>query len=428
MQPLIALVDCNNFYASCERLFRPDLHNKPIAVLSNNDGCIVARSAEVKALGIKMGIPVFKAQHLIGQHQVQLFSSNYSLYADMSARVMTILEEFTPGLEIYSIDEALLDLTGVCNQDPVAYGQRIRQTKNRETGIPVCVGIGPTKTLAKLANFAAKKWKKTGGVLDLSDPVRRGKLMKIVPVSEVWGIGSRTAVKLNQLGIRTVWDLASQPSKQIQAQFSVAVARTVMELNGIACLAIEEIAPDKQQIVCSRSFRHGITTFDALMMAIARFCARAAEKLRWQHLMTRRLSVFIRTSPFKSDEPYYERIASRQLLIPSQDTRYLVAVSRQLMEVIFKPGYAYQKAGVQLDDFQSIQQATCQQDLFSLSKPDEERLNNVKLMAEMDLINQRFPKSVILAAAGLAKSLGSDNDYLSQVNTTHWEELPKVKC
>ncbi|HSN24541.1 MAG TPA: Y-family DNA polymerase, partial [Methylomicrobium sp.] len=179
MQPLIALVDCNNFYASCERLFRPDLHNKPIAVLSNNDGCIVARSAEVKALGIKMGIPVFKVQHLIEQHQVQLFSSNYSLYADLSARVMTILEEFTPGLEIYSIDEAFLDLTGVCNQDPVAYAQRIRQTINRETGIPVCVGIGPTKTLAKLANFAAKKWKKTGGVLDLSDPVRRGKLMKI---------------------------------------------------------------------------------------------------------------------------------------------------------------------------------------------------------------------------------------------------------
>jgi DNA polymerase V len=342
---------------------------------------------------------------------------------------MTILEEFTPGLEIYSIDEAFLDLTGVCNQDPVAYAQRIRQTINRETGIPVCVGIGPTKTLAKLANFAAKKWKKTGGVLDLSDPVRRGKLMKIVPVGEVWGIGSRTAAKLNQLGIRTVWDLASQPSQQIQAQFSVAVARTVMELNGIACLAIEEIAPDKQQIVCSRSFRYGITTFDALMMAIARFCARAAEKLRRQHLMARRLSVFIRTSPFKSHEPYYERTVSRQLLIPSQDTtRYLVAVSRQLMEVIFKPGYAYQKAGVQLDDFQSMQQATRQQDLFSLSKPDEERLNNVELMAAMDLINQRFPKAVTLAAAGLVKSLGSANNHISPGYTTRWEELPKVKC
>ena len=374
-----------------------------------------------------MGIPVFKVQHLIEQHQVQLFSSNYSLYADLSARVMTILEEFTPSLEVYSIDEAFLDLTGVCSQDPVDYGQRIRQTINRETGIPVCVGMGPTKTLAKLANFAAKKWKKTGGVVDLSDPVRREKLMKIVPVSEVWGIGSHTTEKLNRLGIRTVWDLANQPTKQIQAQFSVVVARTVMELNGIACLAIEEIVSDKQQIVCSRSFRHAITSIDALVMAIARFCVRAAEKLRWQQLQARRLSVFIRTSPFKPDEPHYERTASRQLLVSSQDTRYLVAVSRQLLEAIFKPGYAYQKAGVQLDDFQSMQE-TRQQDMFSLSKPDEERLNHVELMAAMDFINQRFPKAVTVASTGLARSPGSVSDHVSPRYTTRWEELPKVKC
>ncbi len=427
MQPLIALVDCNNFYASCERLFRPDLHNRPVAVLSNNDGCIVARSAEVKALGIKMGIPLFKVQRLIEQHQVQLFSSNYSLYADLSARVMTILEEFTPSLEVYSIDEAFLDLTGVCSQDPVAYGQRIRQTINRETGIPVCVGMGPTKTLAKLANFAAKKWQKTGGVLNLSDPVRREKLMKIVPVREVWGIGSRTAEKLNRLGISTVWELANQSPQQIQAQFSIVIARTVMELNGITCLSIEEIAPDKQQIVCSRSFRHALTTYDSLMMAIARFCARAAEKLRWQKLLAHRLSVFIRTSPFKPDQPYYERSASRQLLIASQDTRYLVNVSRELLETIFKPGYAYQKAGVQLDDFQSMQE-TRQQDLFSLLKPDEDRLNHVQLMAAMDLVNRRFPKAVTVAATGLAKSPGSVSDHVSPRYTTHWAELPKVKC
>jgi DNA polymerase V len=427
MQPLIALVDCNNFYASCERLFRPDLLNKPVAVLSNNDGCIVARSAEVKALGIKMGIPLFKVQRLIEQHQVQLFSSNYSLYADLSARVMTILEEFTPRLEVYSIDEAFLDLTGVCGQDPVAYGQRIRQTINRETGIPVCVGMGPTKTLAKLANFAAKKWKQTGGVLNLSDPVRREKLMKIVPVREVWGIGSRTSENLNRLGIHTVWELANQSPHHIQAQFSIVIARTVMELNGITCLSIEEISPDKQQIVCSRSFRHALTTYDSLMMAIARFCSRAAEKLRWQKLLAHRLSVFIRTSPFKSDQPYYERIASRQLSVASQDTRYLVNVSRELLETIFKPGYAYQKAGVQLDDFQSMQTIR-QQDLFSLLKPDEDRLNHVQLMAAMDLVNRRFPKAVSIAATGLAKSPGSVSDHVSPRYTTRWTELPKVKC
>jgi DNA polymerase V len=186
MSPLIALVDANNFYVSCERVFRPDLIGKPVAVLSNNDGCIVARSAEVKDFGIKMGVPLFQVQHLVKQHNIQLFSSNYSLYADLSARVMSILEEFTPSLEVYSIDEAFLDLTGICDYDPIAYGQRIRKTVLRSTGIPVCVGMGPTKTLAKLANFAAKKWKQTGGVLDVSDPLRREKLTRIVPVGEVW--------------------------------------------------------------------------------------------------------------------------------------------------------------------------------------------------------------------------------------------------
>ncbi|MGZ5025724.1 MAG: Y-family DNA polymerase, partial [Methylobacter sp.] len=208
MQPLIALVDCNNFYVSCERVFRPDLIGKPVAVLSNNDGCIVSRSKEVKDLGIKMAVPLFQVQHLVDRHKVQLFSSNYALYADMSARVMSTLEEFAPSLEVYSIDEAFLDLTGVCDKDPIAYGHLIKKAVFRATGIPVCVGMGPTKTLAKLANFAAKKWQKTEGVLDLSDPLRREKLMRIVPVDEVWGIGSRTTEKLNRIGIHTVWDLA----------------------------------------------------------------------------------------------------------------------------------------------------------------------------------------------------------------------------
>ena len=269
MQPLLALVDCNNFYVSCERVFRPDLIGKPVAILSNNDGCIVARSQEVKDLGIKMGVPLFQIQQLVNQHQIKLFSSNYTLYADFSARVMSLLEEFAPSLELYSIDEAFLDLTGVypCQKDPIAYGQRIRKAVVRTTGIPVCVGMGPTKTLAKLANFAAKKWKKTDGVLDLSDTVRREKLMRIVPVGEVWGIGSRTTTKLNQFGIHTVWDLATQPSKRIQAQFNVVVARTVMELNGIPCLELEEIAPDKQQIVCSRSFSRRLTEYQELSEA-----------------------------------------------------------------------------------------------------------------------------------------------------------------
>jgi DNA polymerase V len=286
---LISLIDANNFYVSCERVFRPDLIGKPVAVLSNNDGCIVSRSQEMKDLGVKMGVPAFQIQHLVKQHNIQLLSSNYGLYADLSARVMSVLETFAPSIEIYSIDEAFLDFTDLypCTKDPIAYGQQIKQTVLRHTGIPVCVGMGPTKTLAKLANFAAKKWKQTGGVLDLSDIQRREKLMKIVPVGEVWGIGRQLSKQLNQLGIQTVWDLALQSPQKMQQQFSVFMARTIMELNGIACLELEEIAPDKQQIVCSRSFSRKLTTLPELTPAMAEFASRAAEKLRQQHSVNR---------------------------------------------------------------------------------------------------------------------------------------------
>lgn len=302
---LIGLVDCNNFYVSCERVFRPDLIGKPVAVLSNNDGCIVARSNEVKALGIKMGVPLFQVRQLVDQHQIQLFSSNYTLYADMSARVMSILETFAPTVEVYSIDEAFLDFTELylCRRDPIAYAKQIKQAVQRQVGIPVCVGLGPTKTLAKLANFAAKKWPQTRGILNLSDPLRREKLMKIVPIDEVWGIGRQLSKQLNQLGISTVWDLARQSPQKMQQRFSVVMARTIMELNGIACLDLEEIAPDKQQIVCSRSFSRKLTTLAELSPAIAEFACRATEKLRQQHSVTGYVTAFIRTNPFAEHEP-----------------------------------------------------------------------------------------------------------------------------
>jgi DNA polymerase V len=425
MPPLLALVDCNNFYVSCERVFRPDLIGKPVAVLSNNDGCVVARSAEIKKF-IKMGVPVFQIQHLIKQHNIQLFSSNYTLYADMSARVMATLEEFAPSLEVYSIDEAFLDLTGVCQQDPVAYGHRIRKAVVRATGIPVCVGMGPTKTLAKLANFAAKKWKQTGGVLDLTDTVRREKLMKIVPVGEVWGIGSRTTAKLNQIGINTVWDLAIQPSKRIQAQFNVVVARTVMELNGIACLELEEIAPDKQQIVCSRSFSRRLTGYKELSEAMAEFCSRAAEKLRRQHSVTGCITVFIRTSPFNPKEPQYQRAASIKLDAATQDTRTLIATANRLLTEIFRQGYNYQKCGVQLSRLQP-ESSPGQIELFDFADnglPAENR----PLMKAVDQINRRFPKAISVAATGFDKTWKAKADRVSQRYTTDWRELVGVKC
>ena len=427
MQPLLALVDCNNFYVSCERVFRPDLIGKPVAVLSNNDGCIVARSQEVKDLGIKMGVPVFQIQHLVKQHNIQLFSSNYSLYADLSSRVMSTLEEFAPSLEIYSIDEAFLDLTGVypCQKDPIAYGQRIRKAVFRSTGIPVCVGMGPTKTLAKLANFAAKKWKKTGGVLDLSDPVRREKLMRIVPVKEVWGIGSRTTAKLNQLGINTVWDLAIQPSKRIQAQFNVVVARTVMELNGIPCLELEEIAPDKQQIVCSRSFSRRITEYRELSQAMAEFCSRAAEKLRRQQSVTGCITIFIRTSPFNPKEPQYQRVASIKLASATQDTRSIIATANRMLKEIFRAGYDYQKCGVQLSHIQP-ESSPGQLELFDFADTGLSAENR-PLMKAVDRINRRFPKAISVAATGFDKTWKAKAEQVSQRYTTDWRELVYVR-
>jgi len=421
----IALVDGNNFYVSCERVFRPDLIGKPVGVLSNNDGIFVARSQEVKDLGIKMGTPVFQAQHLIDRHKIHLFSSHYALYADMSARVMSVLEQFAPIVEVYSIDEAFLDLTGVCDPDPIAYGQQIKKTVFRATGIPVCVGMGPTKTLAKLANFAAKKWQQTGGVLDLADPVRRENLMKIVPVGEVWGIGARTAAKLNRLGIQTVWDLARQPADRIRDQFNIVVARTVMELNGIPCLEWEEIAPDKQQIISSRSFSRRLTTYEELAEAMAAFCSRAAEKLRCQNSVTGYLTIFLRTNLFNPKEPQYQRAASVRLPAATQDTRVIIGVANRLLKEVFKVGYHYQKCGVQLSH---IQPATLpnQRDLFE--REAFAHAESEKLMQTVDRINRRFPKGIAIAAEGFRQDWQPKAERISKRYTTDWRELVIIKA
>jgi DNA polymerase V len=426
MASLLALVDCNNFYVSCERVFRPDLWDKPVAVLSNNDGCIVSRSQEVKDLGIKTGTPVYQVRHLVNKHHIQLFSSHYSLYGDLSARVMSVLEEFAPSLEVYSIDEAFLELTGMCLKDAMAYGQEIRATVRRNTGIPVCIGMGPTKTLAKLANFVAKKWPRTGGVLDLSDPVRREKLMRIVPVNEIWGIGSRIAARLNQLGIHTVWDLARQPAERMQVQFNITVARTVLELNGIPCLELEAIAPDKQQIVCSRSFSRRLTEYRELSEALAEFASRAAEKLRSQQSVAGHLSVFIRTNPFNPREPQYQRSAGVTLNSATQDTRLIVSEAHRLLKALFRAGYRYQKCGVQLSHIQSAS-VPGQLDLFAMTAPGWQT-DSPALMQAMDRINRRFPKGIAVATAGFDKAWQSKVERLSQRYTTDWRELLRVRC
>jgi DNA polymerase V len=295
----------------------------------------------------------------------------------------------------------------------------------RSTGIPVCVGMGPTKTLAKLANFAAKKWKQTGGVLDLSDPLRREKLMRIVPVGEVWGIGSRTAAKLNRLGIRTAGDLARQPIDGIREQFNVAVARTVMELNGISCLELEEMAADKQQIVCSRSFSRRLTEYRELSAAMAEFCSRAAEKLRYQNSVTGCITVFIRTNPFNPQEPQYQRVAGIKLDAATQDTRIITGRAHRLLQEIFRAGYRYQKCGVQLSRLRPAS-ASEQRDLFERTAfgPAESE----KLMQAVDRINRRFPKGISLAAAGFDKTWKPKAERISRRYTTDWGELVCVKC
>jgi DNA polymerase V len=339
---------------------------------------------------------------------------------------MAILREFSPNLDVYSIDEAFIDLTGICPNDPVAYGQRIRQTVQQHIGIPVCVGLGPTKTVAKLANFAAKKWRKTGGVVDLSDPVRRDKLMRLVPVGEVWGIGSRTAAKLNQIGIHSVYDLARQPASRVQALVNINVARTVMELNGIPCLELEAVAPNKQQIICSRSFTRKLVDLRELAEALASFCSRAAEKLRSQQSLAGTITVFIRTSPFSPQEPCYQRSASMRLTPASQDTRHLVQAAHRLLAHIFKAGYRYQQAGVQLSDLRPAS-LPGQLDMFIDSGPNIS-LHSDSLMKTLDAINHRFPHALQLAATGLDQRWQVKVENVSNKYTTDWAELVRVTC
>ena len=373
-----------------------------------------------------MGVPVHQVTDLIKQHRIQLFSSNYSLYADMSQRVMNTLAEFAPDMEIYSIDEAFLDLSNLypCNQNPEAYARQIKRTVQRYTGIPVCIGMGPTKTLAKLANFAAKKWPHTQGVLDLSDHKRRHKLMTIVPVNEVWGIGRKISARLNALGIHSVMDLARQDPQYIQQQFNIVVARTVQELNGTGCLNLEAIAPNKQQIISSRSFGDKLLTIEQLARAIADYASRASEKLRRQHSLCRHISIFIHTNPFSQTDPQYYRSASSKLVTPSNDVRLISKTATQLLADIFQSGYKYHKCGVILSEIQSDTQPA-QIDLFNHA---ERSSDNPQLMRTLDAINQRFPQSTVIAAKGFNRHWQAKADHATPHYTTDWQQLALVYC
>nr|WP_318381610.1 Y-family DNA polymerase [uncultured Enterobacter sp.] len=421
---MFALVDVNAFYASCETAFRPDLWGKPVVVLSNNDGCVIARNAEAKKANVVMGAPFFKQKDLFRAHGVTCFSSNYELYADMSKRVMDTLEALCPRVEIYSIDEAFCDVTGVRNcRDLADFGHELRRTVLQNTHLAVGVGIAPTKTLAKLANFAAKKWTQTNGVVDLSCVDRQRKLMALLPVEEVWGVGRRLAKKLDAMGIKTILQLADADIRFIRKHFSVVMERTVRELRGEPCLEFEEFAPHKQEIICSRSFGERLTHYESMRQAICSHATRAAEKLRAEHQYCRFISAFVKTSPFAKDEPYYGNSAAVKLLTPTQDSRDIIQAASRCLEVIWKEGLHYQKAGVMLGDFFS--QGVAQLNLFDDNTP---RRNSEALMATLDALNEKRGRGTLyFAGQGITQAWQMKREMLSPRYTTRVSDAMVVR-
>lgn len=423
---VFALVDCNNFYASCEKLFNPKLKDTPVVVLSNNDGCVVARSAEVKALGIPMGVPWFKIQEEARRYGIVAFSSNYALYADMSNRVVEILSSFSPNIEVYSIDESFLDFSGFERQGYQAYGEEIRQRIADWLGLAVCVGIGPTKTLAKLANHCAKK-KLAGeeGVCDFTfmTPDELLTLFECIEVGEVWGVGRKITGRLESMGIQTVRQLHDADAETLRSCFSVVLERTIRELRGISCLELDEVVPDKQQIMSSRSFGTLVYDLSDLEEAVSSYVARAAEKLRAQDSLAGALQVHIRTNVFKPEAPQYQKSMTIPLPEASADTRVLTQWGLRLLRRIYRPGFGYHKAGITLMEI--VPRANQQLSLFMPGKIESGR--NDKLMATLDAINGRYGRGAMrLASEGVTKSWQMRRGNLSPRYTTDWDGVARV--
>ncbi len=430
-EPAIALIDCNNFYVSCERLFQPWLEGRPVVVLSNNDGCVVARSQEVRALGVKMGAPWFQLKDLARQHGIIAFSSNYTLYADISNRVMSVLADFSPQQEIYYIDECFLDLSGFKHLQYSDYGQHIRATIKQWIGLPVCVGIGASKTLAKLANHVAKKRAEYAGVCDFTSlPMAvRERLLAQIEVGAVWGVGARTVARLATLGIVSALDLQRAPPKAIRAQFGVMLERTVAELNGEACLTLEMIAPPRQQIMVSRSFGAAVYALEALQPAVTAYVTRAAEKLRRQSSLAGSVQIFIRTSPFKPDAAQYQGSLTVPLVAPTDDTRQLVCAAQAGLQRIYRPGFAYQKVGVVL--LELIPEAQRPRTLFD--DPAAQARASV-LMRTLDSINTKMGSHCVrlLGEGSVGEGRGESGrmrrERVSQRYTTHLDEIAIVRA
>lgn len=421
MYKIFAIVDCNNFYVSCERVFQPKLEKKPVIVLSNNDGCVIARSNESKALGIKMGDPVFQIQSLIKEHNIKVFSSNYTLYGDMSDRVMQILLESAPRIEIYSIDEAFLDLTNL-TEDVEQFSERLVKKIKQWTGLPVSIGLGPTKTLAKAANHLVKKYKYPSGVFNLCDHSKRTQLMNL-RVQDVWGIGSKWGAKLKNLGIDNAFQLLNLDPLYIKKKFNVILMSTIQELQGKSCIDIEEMPENRKQIIVSRSFGKRIGALKEIESALANHVVRAAEKLREEDGVASALLVFLQTNPFSRVDAQYHNSITLPLVVPTSDTRLLMHTAIKGLSKIYKEGYWYKKVGVIL--LKIRQKSHIQHDLFCDPTYHNEKSN--QLMQTLDTINQQMGSgSVRFAIQGFRQQWKMKRQRCSPEFTTCWDEIPIV--
>ncbi len=415
----IALIDCNSFYVSCERLFNPKIRKKPVVVLSNNDGCIVSRSNEAKALGIKMGEPYFKAKDIIIKNNVQVFSSNYSLYGDMSRRVMRTLKRFNSDIEVYSIDEAFIDLSNFPDNEIENVAQEIRTTVLQWTGIPTSIGIAKTKTLSKVANFIAKK--KQSGVTNFIGVENIDPLLEKVDINDVWGVGKQLTKFYHKNGIYNAKQLKNKSNTWVKKSSNVLGSRTAMELRGISCIDIEKTKSKRKSCVVSRSFGQRIEKYQELKEAVAGYCLNASEKIRSESLTAKSITVFIRTSPFQSRFGYYSNSKTIDFPIATSDSIEIVKTALTILESIFKNGYRYQKAGVLLS---GLSEATNNKNLFFSEK--DEKINS--LMKSIDNTNYRYGRSTLsLASAGVQKRWSSKRQHYSRIDTADFHCLPTIK-
>ncbi len=418
---MFALADCNNFFASCERVFRPELNGKPVIVLSNNDGCAVARSNEAKALGIPMGAPLFKVRDIVEGNGVAVFSSNFALYGDMSRRVQEVLRSFAPSVEQYSIDEAFLDLNGMEGIDFKAFAETVSRECRRQTTIPVSVGVAPTKTLAKIAAKLCKQYPKLNGGCYLYRPEDVEKVLRKFPVKDVWGIGRRSVPKLEQMGVHTAWDYTRLPQTTVRKLFALPGFRTWQELRGTPCIEFEDMLEPRQTICVSRSFAHEIRELPLLCEQVANFAESAVTKLREQASLARELLVFAMTNRFKDDAPQ----ASGGVVVPlpdaTDDHRALILAALDGCRRLYRPGYGYKKAGVVITRLEPVEGST--RSLFE-DRSSAER--DARLSATIDEIHRQFGRTSLLFGAQGDGQVRNSREHQSPHYTTLWSDLPKV--